>query len=171
MREFEIGMLRVYTSPTSSEKQAVVTMMLAPNNVPVQFQIDSGAECNVLPSDIYVEVTGDPNYEHLQPTKASVIMYNGTREAIVSKCKLYATRNGMKHTVEFNVLHGNYTPVLSLESCVAMGFLKILDCDQPERVYSSMKSSTVLNKATGARAVSRCLYWSWKTGNPLQNPS
>ena len=50
----------------------------------------------------------------------------------------------MKHTVEFNVLQGNYTPILGLESCVAMGFLKILDCDQPERVYSSMKSSTVL---------------------------
>ena len=89
MREFEIGMLCVYTSSTSSEKHAVVTMMLAPNNVPVQFQIDSGAECNVLPSDIYVEVTGDPNYEHLQPTKASAIMYYGTREAIVGKCKLY----------------------------------------------------------------------------------
>ena len=100
----------------------------------------------MLPSDIYVEVTGDQNYEHLQPTKPSVIMYNGTREAIVGKCKLYATRNGMKHTVEFNVLQGNYTPILSLESCFAMGFLKILDCDQPERVYSSMKSSTVLAK-------------------------
>ena len=146
MREFEIGMLRVYTSSTSSEKQAVVTMMLAPNNVPVQFQIDSGAECNVLPSDVYVEVTGDPNYEHLQPTKASIIMYNGAREAIVGKCKLYATRNGMKHTVEFNMLRGNYTPILSLESCVALGFLKILDCDKPERVYCSMKSSAVLTK-------------------------
>ena len=100
----------------------------------------------MLPSDIYVEVTADPNYEHLQPTKASVIVYNGTREAIVGKCKLYATRHGMKHTVEFNVLQGNYTPILSLESCVAMGFLKILDRNQPERVYSSMKSSTVLTK-------------------------
>ena len=58
-------MLRVHTSLTSSEKQAVVNMMLAPNNVPVQFQIDRNAECKVLPSDIYVEVTGDPNYEHL----------------------------------------------------------------------------------------------------------
>ena len=27
-----------------------------------------------------------------------------------------------------------------------MGFLKILDCDQPERVYSFTKSSTVLTK-------------------------
>ena len=63
-------------------------MMLAPNNVPVQFQIDSGVKCNVLPSDIYVEVTGDRNYEHLQPTKAFLIMYNCTREAIVGKCKL-----------------------------------------------------------------------------------
>ena len=44
------------------------------------------------------------------------------------------------------VLQGNYNPILSLESCVAMGFLKILDCDQPERVYSSMKSCTVLTK-------------------------
>ena len=100
----------------------------------------------MLPSDIYVEVTCDPNYELLQPTKASVIMYNGTREAIVGKCKLHATRNGVKHTVEFNVFQGNYTPILSLESCVALGFLKILDCDQPERVYSSMKSSSVLTK-------------------------
>ena len=31
VREFEIGMLRVHTSSTSSEKQAVVIRMLAPN--------------------------------------------------------------------------------------------------------------------------------------------
>ena len=73
-------------------------------------------------------------------------MHNGTREAIVGKCKLYTTRNRMKHTVEFNVLQGNYTHILSLESCDAVGFLNILDCDQPERVYSSMKSSTVVTK-------------------------
>ena len=73
-------------------------------------------------------------------------MYNGTREAIVGKCRLHATQNGVKHTVELNVLHGKYTPILKLESCVALGFLKIFDCDQPERVYSSMKSSTVLTK-------------------------
>lgn len=139
-------MMRVYTSSTSSEKQAIVALMLGPNNVPVQFQIDSGAECNVLASDIYVEVTGDPNYEHHQPTKASVIMYNGTREAIIAKCKLHATRNGVKHTVEFNVMQVKYTPILSLESCVALGFLTIFDCDQSESVYSSMKSSTVLTK-------------------------
>ena len=79
VREFEIGMLHVYTSSLSSKKQAFVTMMLAPKSIPVQFQIDSSAECNVLPSGVYVEVAGDPNYEHLQPTKASVTMYNCTR--------------------------------------------------------------------------------------------
>lgn len=52
----------------------------------------------------------------------------------------------MKYTFEFNVLEGNYTPILSLESCVATGFLKNLNCDQPECVYYSMKSSTVLTK-------------------------
>ena len=130
--------------------------MLAPNNVPVQFQIDS-AKCNVLPSDIYVEVTCDPNYELLQPTKASVIMYNGTREAIVGKCKLHATRNGVKHTVEFNVFLGNYTPILSLESCVALGFLKILDCDQSERVYSSMKLLLYLQSNRCSSSFKMCL--------------
>ena len=147
-------------------------------------------------------------------------MYNGTSEAIVGECKLYTTQNVMNHTFEFKVLQGNYTPILSLESCVAMGFLKNLNCDQPECVYYSMKSSTY--KATAAWAVTRCLlvlenwkplteskfiptvvhlprgntgshsqriegkawqdgpklleqlqdvYWCWKTGNPLQNPS
>lgn len=100
----------------------------------------------MLPSDIYVEVTVEPNYEHPQSTKASVIMYNGTREAIVGECKLYATQNLMKHTFEFNVWQDNYIPILSLESCVATGFLKNLNCDQPECVYYSMKSSSVLTK-------------------------
>ena len=59
----------IYTSSASSEEQAVVTMMLAPNNVPVQFQIDNGAECNVLPSDIYVEVTGDQIMNTFSPPK------------------------------------------------------------------------------------------------------
>lgn len=124
----------------------------------------------MLPSDIYVEVTVESNYEHPQSTKASVIMYNGTREAIVGECKLYTTQNLMNHTFEFNVLQGNYTPILSLESCVAMGFLKNLNCDQPECVYYSMKSSTVLTKQQLLEQL-QDVYWCWKTGNPLQNPS
>jgi len=74
-------------------------MLLGPKNVPVQFQIDSGAECNVLPSDVYVDATGDPNYEHLQPTKASVIMCNGTKEEIIGQCKLNASRNAKEHSM------------------------------------------------------------------------
>ena len=67
--------------------------------MPVQFQIDSGAECKVLPSDVYVDVTGDPNPNRLQPTKASVIMYNCTKEGVVDQCKVNVSRNGKQHSV------------------------------------------------------------------------
>ena len=39
-----------------------------------------------------------------------------------------------------NVLQGDYTPILSLESCIGMGFLKILDSDQLHHVHSSTQS-------------------------------
>ena len=34
------------------------------------------------------------------------------------------------------MLQGNYAPILSLETCVGMGCLKILDSDKPEHIYS-----------------------------------
>ena len=47
---------------------------------------------------------------------------------------------GKEHSVVFNVLQGDCTPILSLESCVNMGFLKILDSDQLHHVHSSTQS-------------------------------
>lgn len=149
----------MFTHPGPHPRNNPLTQ--ASNSIPVQFKIDSDAECNALPSDIYVEVKGDPNYEHLQTTKGSLIRYNCTRETTVGKCKLYATRNEMKHTIEFNLLQGN-----SLESCVAMGFLNILDCDQPERVYSSMKPSTLLTKQHMLEQFQDVFTGLGKTGNP-----
>lgn len=96
-------------------------------------------------------------------------MDNGTREAIVGKCKLHATQNGAKHTVEFNVLQGKYTPILNLESCVALGFLKIFDCDQPERIPPwNLLLCLQRNRCSSSFKMCLLVLENWK---PLQNRS
>ena len=76
---------------TSNKEKALTTMTVGENKIAVQFQIDSGAECNVLSAKVYVEATSDPNYKNLQPTKASVIRYNSSEEEIIGTCKLTAS--------------------------------------------------------------------------------
>ena len=42
-----------------NKRCAMITLDVGKNGVPTKFQIDSGADCCVLPRDEYIQVTGD----------------------------------------------------------------------------------------------------------------
>ena len=141
--EYSVGTLRV--NSVGNKRRAMITLGLGNDGVPVSFQIDSGADCCVLPRDEYVRVTGDKSLVNLRPIKLVIVTYTGAREKALGQCKLLVTRKGVTHRIVFNILQGGYTPILSLSTSEGMGLLKIQDCDSLGSVYSVCATTTGLS--------------------------
>ena len=86
--------------------------------VEVALVMDTGAECKLLPLDVYKKVTGDLNLNFLDTRAKSVlILANGYEQPIEGKATLYVTRKGNTHKIQVSVLKGRgYEPILSKES-------------------------------------------------------
>lgn len=133
--EYSVGTLTVYS--VGHKRRAMITLDVGDDKVAVPFQIDSGADCCVLPREEYVRVTGDSSLAKLRPVKTVIVTYTGTRETALGQCKLLVTRKGVKHRLVFNVLQGNYTPILSLDASEGMHLLEICDSDPLDHIYSA----------------------------------
>ena len=77
--EFEVGTLTTVNS-VGNKRRAMITLEVGKNGVPTWFQIDSGADCCVLPRDEYILVTGDESLTMLKQVKPTIVTYVGTRE-------------------------------------------------------------------------------------------
>ena len=87
-----------------NKRRAMITLGLGNDGVPVSFQIDSGADCCVLPRDEYVRVTGDKSLVNLKPIKLVIVTYTGAREKALDQCNLLATGKGVANRIVFNIL-------------------------------------------------------------------
>ena len=97
----------------------------------IPFLMDTGAECNLLPVDVYKQVSGDQHLNFLYARgKSSLILANGEEHPIEGKATLFASRKGRKHQIEVNVVKGGgYEPILSKQMMLDMNLIQILDSD------------------------------------------
>ena len=81
----------------------------------VAFLMDTGAECNLLPLDVYKEVRGDMHLNILDVHGKSVLVLdNGEEQPIEGKASVYVSHKGHTHKIEVNVVKGRgYEPILS----------------------------------------------------------
>ena len=109
----------------------------------VSFLMDTGAECNLLPLDVYKKVTGDLHLNFLNARgKSILVLANGDEQPIEGKATVYVSRKGNAHKIEVNVVRGHgYEPILSKQTMLEMNLIKILDSDQDPRV-NVLKSDT-----------------------------
>ena len=96
----------------------------------VQFQMDIGAECNVLPQKTYCRVTGDSQMKRVQCCPHKFInTYTGERYQILGSVTVPVWRQGKQSNLAFNIAEDDFTPFLSLKTCTALGFVSINDSD------------------------------------------
>ena len=71
----------------------------------VSFLMDTGAECNLLPLDVYKKVTGDLHLNLLSARGKSVLVLlaNGVEQPIEGKATVYVSRKGNTHKIEVTV--------------------------------------------------------------------
>ena len=64
----------------------------------VSFLMDTGAECNLLPLDVYKKVTGDLHLNFLNARgKSILVLANGDEQPIEGKATVYVSRKGNAH--------------------------------------------------------------------------
>ena len=86
-----------------------------------RFKLDTGAQCNVLPTRLLVMIGND---EDLQPCQARIVTYNGSRiraeGTIILKCKV----KGKIYPIKFYIVNNNTQPILGLNTCVQLNLVK-----------------------------------------------
>ncbi|CAB3985597.1 Hypothetical predicted protein [Paramuricea clavata] len=94
-----------------------------------KIQIDTGAQCKILPTETYVRVTGDTELKLLKPCKKEIVSYTGERRNITGKVTLPVWHAGKEQLIKFNIIDGDYRPILSLDTSVALGIVNLRHCD------------------------------------------
>ena len=89
----------------------------------IKFKIDTGAEANVMPVDLFQKIVPRPE---LKETKQILVAYGGTRIPVLGICMLSCTYNkATTGRYEFFVVKTKAMPILGYEACVDMGLVKV----------------------------------------------
>ena len=107
----------------------------------VRFQVDTGSECNLLPTKLYKSLTGDTNLSMLRKCNKSIVSYTGERRQIAGKINLRVWHKRSTQTLTFNVIDGEYQPILSLNISIAFGIVLLQDSDVLSLTISSCSNA------------------------------
>ena len=117
---------------------------------PVDFQLDTGATCNIIPAYLVDDTT------EIIKTDKLLAMYNNTTMNTVGSCKLKLRnpKNNKRYKAEFVVVDYKCTPLLGSIATQQMNLMKVVQENilmiiQPESAHQhNLKSDALLNKDT-----------------------
>ena len=89
------------------------TADLEGNNTLISFKIDTGAQVNILPFRVFLNLQNCPN---LQPSKFRLSAYNGTNIPVKGCCILCITHGITSILVLFHVLDNDSSPILGFQT-------------------------------------------------------
>ena len=90
----------------------------------------AGAHCNVLLKAAYDKITK----KSLQSSTARLESYSKTCIRPVGKCELPCWVRGKRYQVCFQVVGGNYIPLLSRSSCKNMGLIQCVNAIESDSI-------------------------------------
>ena len=94
------------------------------------FQLDTGAECNLLSMNEYRRATGDHQLTGVQHHNNKYIKtYTDERCKIMGSTTIPTWQHGHLNQLEFDITEDNLAPLLSYKSCTELGFITINDSD------------------------------------------
>ena len=118
------------TTRTSHLKESeLVTLRLESGNY-MRFQPDTGAQCNVIPVELYKKATTDHNLERVEPIRTPPVAYGGTRLNVVGHVELLVERNNTKYKIACKLVDEDSRPLLGRKACISMNIVKYIDNDE-----------------------------------------
>ena len=87
------------------------------------FNIDTGAQCNVINQWLYYKVCQDP----LQPSSSSLVAFGSHKLHTCGKAKIPIQHKDCNYLVEFLVICHNVPNILGLLTCIGINLVQRID--------------------------------------------
>ena len=126
--------LQIYTVRTVSsiklQDEQTVTLKIRSKSY-IRFQIDCGADCNVLPVHIYKAATGDHDLKEVSPSDTILYVYGQTGTHSTGRVKFQVWRGMKTCLLECELIEGKqYHSILGCRACIFLDVLEIKDNDR-----------------------------------------
>ena len=110
-----------------------VTLKLRNSGNYMKFQLDTGAECNVVPLHMYKKATGDIKLRNVTPSNDAIVAFGGTKLTLKGRVLLPVSRGETRCTLRCNLVEADVRPLLGRKACTGMHLIKVLDSDDVNR--------------------------------------
>ena len=108
------------------------------------FQPDMGAQCNVIPVELYKKSTNDYKLEHVTPLNTQLTAYGGSKLTFVGQVRIQVWRDDYKCKLDCNLIESNaIRPLLGRKACVGMKIIKYIDNDEINNGKQEMRRCTL----------------------------
>ena len=98
----------------------------------ITFTLDTGAQANILPKNLFHKLKHGP----LQHSNARLTAYNGERLPVAGKAQFSCTVKEKTKLLEFQVVDMQAKPILGLASCEALNLIQLVDIIGDEELVS-----------------------------------
>ena len=125
-----------------------ITLKLKSGNF-LRFQVDTGAQCNVIPLDLYKQATLDSSLQNVRAVRSQITAYGGTTLPVVGQAVVEVERNNHKYDLECKLVDStNIRPLLGRGACLSMNVVTYLDNDKLNKPDTQDAEVFILESAT-----------------------
>ena len=121
----------VNTVEQQSQKDWTIAVTMS-NDRTARFKVDTGAQCNVIPLQMYQELAQETSIKESSVKRTS---YSGHTIDVVGMDKLEVTQRGVKHNLAFQIVKGKVSPLIRLSASEAMGLIVRADAIKENAVF------------------------------------
>ena len=123
-------------------KKTFANLLISKKRISVNFQIDSGSTCSILPVGVYKEISGDHDLQDLNTTVRPTLSLFDEKTKIQTlgtrKCFVFNPVTRKEGIIQFRIVNEDLTPLLGLRDSEELKLLKLLgeniatlDCGKP----------------------------------------
>ena len=121
MEDLFIGSIHSSIKSDEEDSEWKVFLPVGPKRDKICFKIDTGAQANVIPYQVFRKIRESPA---LYKTKVNLTTYNGTHVSTRGRCTLQVIYKNQSHPVDFIVANVKAEPILGSKSSIQLGLLK-----------------------------------------------
>ena len=87
----------------------------------LRFQPDTGAQCNVIPVNLYKKATKDYSLERVTPLNTQLAAYGGSKLPVVGQVRISVWRDHLNCKLDCKLVDNNtIRPLLGTKACMSM---------------------------------------------------
>ena len=135
-------------------RKAFANLLISKKRICVNFQIDSGSTCSILPVGVYKEISGDHDLQDLNTTVRPTLSLYDEKTLETRKCFVFNPATGEEVIIQFRIVNEDLTPLIGLSDSEELKFIELLreniatlDSGKPHVPSSALELHTPLTMA------------------------